>query len=162
MVHSSSNSRSITFDVYFIAEIQELRHKSQSGDASSTSRVIDQSLAQLDERLQFVQEGVAAVAEAIGPVLESVKTPTAARNGTAGEDELLLRKHSTMLSEWEAVQKESQVLREELREDKWLTVFRTVTDQADGMMTSLEKAVNRCQVCKLALLLNLVPVRITP
>ncbi|TFY73931.1 hypothetical protein EWM64_g10081, partial [Hericium alpestre] len=40
---------------------------------------------------------------------------------------------------------ESDVLREELKEDKWLTVFRTVTDQADGMMTSLEKAVNRCQ-----------------
>ena len=52
-----------------------------------------------------------------------------------------------MLAEWEAVQKESQVLREELKEDKWLTVFRTVTEQADGMMTSLEKAVNRCQVC---------------
>lgn len=51
-----------------------------------------------------------------------------------------------MLSEWEALQKEIQVLREELKEDKWLTVFRTVTDQADGMMSSLEKAVNRCQV----------------
>ena len=38
------------------------------------------------------------------------------------------------------------MLREELKEDKWLTVFRTVTDQADGMMSSLEKAVNRCQV----------------
>jgi Yeast cortical protein KAR9 len=44
------------------------------------------------------------------------------------------------------VQNESDVLREELKEDKWLTVFRTVTDQADGMMSSLEKAVNRCQV----------------
>ena len=57
-----------------------------------------------------------------------------------------MRKHSAMLSEWEALQKEIQVLREELKEDKWLTVFRTVTDQADGMMSSLEKAVNRCQV----------------
>ena len=59
-----------------------------------------------------------------------------------------------MLSEWDAVQKDSQVLREELKEDKWLTVFRTVTDQADGMMTSLEKAVNRCQV---RLILCLIP-----
>ena len=65
----------------------------------------------------------------------------------ANEDALILRKHGAMLAEWEAVQKESQVLREELKEDKWLTVFRTVTEQADGMMTSLEKAVNRCQVC---------------
>jgi len=50
------------------------------------------------------------------------------------------------MSEWESVQEESEVLREELKEDKWLTVFRTVTDQADGMMSSLEKAINRCQV----------------
>lgn len=128
-------------------EIQELRHKSQSGDASSTSRVIDQSLAQLDERLQFVQEGVAALAEALGPALAVLKAPPPHRKDEAGEDEAtLLRKHAAMLAEWEAVQKESQILREELREDKWLTVFRTVTEQADGMMTSLEKAVNRCQV----------------
>lgn len=118
--------------------------------------MIDQSLAQLDERVQFVQNGVAAVAEAMGPIMESVKTPTVMQNGTADEDELLLRKHAAMLSEWEAIQKESQTLREELREDKWLTVFRTVTDQADGMMTSLEKAVNRCQVRKPYLLMFLV------
>ncbi|GJE91195.1 hypothetical protein PsYK624_073440 [Phanerochaete sordida] len=125
-----------------IFEIQELRHKSQAGDASSTSRVIDQSLAQLDERLQFVEDGVAAVAEAIGPAVEALK---ASPDGANGEEEMLLRKHAAMLAEWDAVQRESQTLREELREDKWLTVFRTVTEQADGMMTSLEKAVNRCQ-----------------
>ncbi|KAJ3751496.1 hypothetical protein DFH05DRAFT_1570442 [Lentinula detonsa] len=53
--------------------------------------------------------------------------------------------HTTLVAEWEAVQDESEVLREELKEDKWLTVFRTVTDQADRMMSSLEKGVNRCQ-----------------
>ena len=89
---------------------------------------------------------MAAVAEALGPALVSVKTLASNQNSNAEEGELLLRKHAAMLAEWEAVQKESQVLREELREDKWLTVFRTVTEQADGMMTSLEKAVNRCQV----------------
>lgn len=79
-------------------------------------------------------------------MVESHKNSSSGKNGALGEEELLLRQHATMLSEWEAVQKESQILREELREDKWLTVFRTVTEQADGMMTSLEKAVNRCQV----------------
>jgi ribosomal protein S4 len=59
---------------------------------------------------------------------------------------ILVRKHEVLLSEWDAIQKESEMLREELREDKWLTVFRTVTEQADGMMASLEKAVSRCQV----------------
>lgn len=129
----------------FSPEIQELRHKSQSGDTSAASRVIDQSLAQLDERLNSVAQGVKSVNETIEPLLQS-KTPTLSQNGDANEDAATLRKHATMIAEWDAVQKESQVLREELKEDKWLTVFRTVTDQADGMMTSLEKALNRCQV----------------
>lgn len=55
---------------------------------------------------------------------------------------------------------ESDVLREELKEDKWLTVFRTVTDQADGMMSSLEKAVNRCQVSCHALCCSVVVIKL--
>lgn len=102
----------------------------------------------LDERLEAVAQGVKAVNESLEPLLQSSKTPTATRTQYAedGEDYAILRKHATMLAEWDAVQKESQVLREELKEDKWLTVFRTVTEQADGMMSSLEKAINRCQV----------------
>ena len=129
-------------------EIQELRHKSQSGDSSDASRVIDQSLVQLDERLEAVDRGLKVVNDSLAPLLEAAKTPTPVNLQTsqAAEEAAILRKHASLMSEWEAVQKESQVLREELKEDKWLTVFRTVTDQADGMMTSLEKAINRCQV----------------
>ncbi|KAI0073529.1 hypothetical protein K474DRAFT_1603230 [Panus rudis PR-1116 ss-1] len=129
-----------------IFEIQELRHKTQSGDTSSASRVIDQSLAALDERLEAVSQGIKSVNESMESVVQSAKTPnpSQAQQGDS-EETVLIRKHAAMLAEWESVQKESQVLREELKEDKWLTVFRTVTEQADGMMSSLEKAVNRCQ-----------------
>ncbi|KAI0705215.1 hypothetical protein BC835DRAFT_1499380 [Cytidiella melzeri] len=145
--HITELSYSISDIQTRIFEIQELRHKSQSGDSSDVSRIIDQSLAQLDERLESVAQGIKAVNESLEPVLESVKTPTLAhsQNGDVSDEAAILHKHATIISEWEAVQKESQVLREELKEDKWLTVFRTVTDQADGMMTSLEKAINRCQ-----------------
>ena len=108
--------------------------------------MIDQSLATLDERLESVSQAIKDVNSSLSPLLEAVKTPTQNQTQESSEDALILRKHATMLSEWEAVQKDSQVLREELKEDKWLTVFPTVTDQADGMMSSLEKAVNRCQV----------------
>ncbi|KAJ3502559.1 hypothetical protein NLJ89_g8831 [Agrocybe chaxingu] len=132
-----------------IFEIQELRHKSQSsGDnGANTTTVIDQSLMTLDERLESVEKGIKTINETLEPLLQTSATPTVSENGTgtANENAALLRKHATLLSEWEAVQNESEVLREELKEDKWLTVFRTVTDQADGMMSSLEKAVNRCQ-----------------
>lgn len=140
-----------SFILFSIQEIQELRHKSQSsGDASNASSVIDQSLVMLDERLESVSQGVKAINESIEVLSQQAdKTPTSFADEKPSEDALVLRKHATMIAEWESVQKEVQVLREELKEDKWLTVFRTVTEQADGMMSSLEKAVNRCQVCLL-------------
>ncbi|TFK39811.1 hypothetical protein BDQ12DRAFT_697896 [Crucibulum laeve] len=130
-----------------IFEIQELRHKSQSlsGDSSGTTSIIDQSLMNLDERLESVEKSLKSVNESLEPLLQVSATPTIAQTGEGGESAALLRKHAALLAEWEGVQDESDVLREELKEDKWLTVFRTVTDQADGMMSSLEKAVNRCQ-----------------
>lgn len=100
----------------------------------------------LDEKLETVEKGLKSVNESLGPLLQTASTPTFQHNGDPNENTLMLRKHATLVAEWEAVQDESDVLREELKEDKWLTVFRTVTDQADGMMSSLEKAVNRCQV----------------
>ncbi|KAF8892257.1 hypothetical protein BD779DRAFT_102696 [Infundibulicybe gibba] len=127
-------------------EIQELRHKSQSsGDSANTTSIIDQSLISLDERLEMVEKGMASVKDALEPLMQVSATPTLAQHTEPGDSTALLRKHATLVTEWEAVQDESDVLREELKEDKWLTVFRTVTDQADGMMSSLEKAVTRCQ-----------------
>ncbi|KAJ7782030.1 hypothetical protein DFH07DRAFT_728679 [Mycena maculata] len=129
-----------------IFEIQELRHKSQaSGDNAGTTTIIDQSLMSLDERIESVSKGMKSITDSLEPILQSAPTPTLSESGNTSENALILRKHATLVAEWEAVQDESDVLREELKEDKWLTVFRTVTDQADGMMSSLEKAVNRCQ-----------------
>ncbi|KAF7309843.1 GAR domain-containing protein [Mycena indigotica] len=123
-----------------IFEIQELRHKSQaSGDNAGTTVIIDQSLMSLDERIETVSKGMKLISDSLEPILQTPTTPDSDPNA------VILRKHSALVAEWEAVQDESDVLREELKEDKWLTVFRTVTDQADGMMSSLEKAVNRCQ-----------------
>ncbi|KAJ7180724.1 hypothetical protein C8R46DRAFT_1070399 [Mycena filopes] len=129
-----------------IFEIQELRHKSQaSGDTASTTTIIDQSLMSLDDRIETVAKGMKSISDSLEPLLQSAPTPTIPYTGETSENSAILRKHATLVAEWEAVQDESDVLREELKEDKWLTVFRTVTDQADGMMSSLEKAVNRCQ-----------------
>ncbi|KAF8916040.1 hypothetical protein CPB85DRAFT_1291227 [Mucidula mucida] len=129
-----------------IFSIQELRHKSQeSADTTGTTNTIDQSLMALDEKLESVSKDMKAIGDAMEPLLQQSSTPTLAQNGESSETTMMLRKHATLVSDWESVQDESDTLREELKEDKWLTVFRTVTDQADGMMSSLEKAVNRCQ-----------------
>jgi hypothetical protein len=134
-------------DAGIFPEIQELRHKSQaSGDTAGTTTIIDQSLMSLDERIESVSKGMKSINDSLEPILQNASTPTVSQTGDTSENAVILRKHATLVAEWEAVQDESDVLREELKEDKWLTVFRTVTDQADGMMSSLEKAVNRCQV----------------
>lgn len=105
--------------------------------------MIDQALVNLDERLEAVATGMKSVQDALQPLTSGVSKADADE-----EDErtVLLRKHRALIQDWENVQEEAGVLREELKEDKWLTVFRTVSEQADGMMTSLEKAVKRCQV----------------
>ncbi|KIK48291.1 hypothetical protein CY34DRAFT_798398 [Suillus luteus UH-Slu-Lm8-n1] len=138
--HVTELSYSISDIQTRIFEIQELRHKSQSsGDAAATTVVIDKALMTLDERLEAVAHGMKSVSESVTPFQnQSDGIPDS-------EQVVLVRKHAVLVTEWEAVQNDTDVLREELKEDKWLTVFRTVTEQADGMMGSLEKAVNRCQ-----------------
>jgi hypothetical protein len=124
-----------------------LRHQSHSSSNKPTGASnIDAALSSLDERLEAASQGIKAVTESMDPVSTSAKTPTQAMSRSDSEQAVLSRKHGALLEEWAAVQREADLLREELREDKWLTVFRTVTDQADGMMNSLDKAVNRCQV----------------
>ena len=103
----------------------------------------------LDERIESVSNGVKALNGSIQPLSQSASTPTPDDSDEEPtETAMLLRKHATFMSEWAGVQEDCEMLREELKEDKWLTVFRTVTEQADGMMSSLEKAINRCQVSK--------------
>lgn len=82
-----------------------------------------------------------------------------------GEAGFLMRKWKTTKREWETTQKDAdvslthpplatieplifhsprlQLLSEELKEDKWLVVFRTVSQQAEDMMKSLEKVLTQ-------------------
>lgn len=150
-------------------EIQELRHQTESQPPQGSKTVgsgqsngspssppaadnptanIDQALINLDERLESIADSIAHVGKVLEPILpKSEQTPT--QTSTPALDHpnaALLRKHAALLQEWEGVQDEAETLRGELREDKWLAVFRTVGEQAEAMMASLEKAVSHCQV----------------
>lgn len=111
---------------------------------SGANNEIDQLLVSLDERLDSVAKGVKAVTETLEPILN--RTPVPSGLGASGEPAVITRKHAALVAEWETAKAESETLRDELKEDKWLIVFRTVTEQAGGLMSSLEKGVNRCQV----------------
>ncbi|KAH7105786.1 hypothetical protein BKA62DRAFT_668593 [Auriculariales sp. MPI-PUGE-AT-0066] len=130
-----------------IFEIQELRHRNLEEETGSgnikpangepATNVIDQALINLDERLEAVSTSISAVDDALGI------TPGAESKSNANP--LLLRKHVALIEEWDSVQTEAETLRDELKEDKWLAVFRTVSEQAEGMMSSLEKGVTQCR-----------------
>jgi hypothetical protein len=103
----------------------------------------------LEERLEAISGSIASIDETLGPHLKDGEPPTRATPNTSSGGELLsalLRKHAELKAEWETVQKEAETLQSELREDKWLAVFRSVGEQSDTMMNSLEKALANCQV----------------
>ncbi|KAH0836748.1 hypothetical protein J3R83DRAFT_8484 [Lanmaoa asiatica] len=125
-----------------IFEIQELRHKPQAeGVDAKTTAEIDNAIINMNERLESIEHGMKDINESVTPFRPPAHEPL----DDFSERAVMLRKHATLQAEWDAVQQETDELQQELKEDKWITVFRTVTEQADGMMTSLEKAVNRCQ-----------------
>jgi DNA repair exonuclease SbcCD ATPase subunit len=125
------------------SEIQELRHKPQTdGVDAKTTAEIDNAIMNMNERLEAIEQGMKDINESVTPFQPPENEPL----DDTSERAVMLRKHAALQTEWDAVQRETDELQQELKEDKWITVFRTVTEQADGMMTSLEKAVNRCQV----------------
>ena len=107
-----------------------------------TTEEIDNAIMNMNERLESIEQGMKDISESVIPF----QPPDDNLLDDSSERAVMLRKHVALLAEWNAVQQETEELQQELKEDKWITVFRTVTEQADGMMSSLEKAVNRCQV----------------
>ncbi|KAH8929377.1 hypothetical protein BT69DRAFT_1235983 [Atractiella rhizophila] len=105
--------------------------------AGSGKGTVDDALMRLDERLDAVALEFQALEERVSPLLAS--------EGGGEEKEFVRKKRAALLREWENAQKDAETLTEELREDRWLTVFRTVGQQAEEMMGSLEKVVEQCR-----------------
>ncbi|KAF8315383.1 hypothetical protein DL93DRAFT_896557 [Clavulina sp. PMI_390] len=130
-----------------IFEIQELRHQdlgppSESPNVKSISVVIDDALVGLDQRLEAASRNISLLSSTLEPL--SQQLAGLPQSNLSDLSTVVLRKHDTLLAEWENVQHEAASLREELKEDKWLLVFRNASDQADGMMNSLERIVDQC------------------
>ncbi|SCV70331.1 BQ2448_1725 [Microbotryum intermedium] len=112
---------------------------------ASTLSEVDSALMRLQERL----ESLAKASQQMGSdeeysQLESQISPFLDESGTpSGSASFLASKWSTTMFEYESVQKDAEMLSEELKEDKWLVVFRTVSSQAEDMMRSLEKVLTQ-------------------
>ncbi|KAI8979934.1 hypothetical protein BDB01DRAFT_798116 [Pilobolus umbonatus] len=83
----------------------------------------------------------------VGPLfndVEKVYTRMTSPNPPDDTTGLLARKHLLVQEKWECLRVEIDELKFELKEDRWLIVFRQVADQVDGMMDGLDKTVSQC------------------
>lgn len=82
----------------------------------------------------------------VGPLFNNVEKVYTRMISSPPEDPsgLLTRKHLLVQERWESLRVEIDELKVELKEDRWLIVFKQVADQADGMMDRLDKTVSQC------------------
>ncbi|GAA5948814.1 hypothetical protein JCM3765_003911 [Sporobolomyces pararoseus] len=131
-----------------IFEIQELRHTSSKPTTSatisegnaSTSAVseMDKALMKLDAKLEDVRKELSEIESQVKPLLDS-----SANDSESTEIYFLKEKWKSTLEEWDSVQRDAEMLGEEMKEDKWLVVFNSVIKQAEDMMKSLEKILSQ-------------------
>ncbi|GAA6006784.1 uncharacterized protein JCM10292_005452 [Rhodotorula paludigena] len=117
-------------------------HPQDSNDASAAAAPVsevDGALMRLEDKMDEVRKDFVAAEEQVKPLLE--KTFVDAR----GELAFMRRKWDDAVHEWETVQKDAELLNDELKEDKWLVVFRSVSGQAVDMMRSLDKVLTQSQ-----------------
>jgi hypothetical protein len=94
----------------------------------------------LDLRIETVSRDIDDVERRLGS-----ERPSAEEN--IGPDAALVwDKWEQLREEWSSVEDDVDTLRDELKEDKWLVVFRTVGQQAEGMMDSLEKVLAQVKI----------------
>ncbi|CAO3642816.1 unnamed protein product [Cunninghamella blakesleeana] len=58
---------------------------------------------------------------------------------------VLQKRHRMVQERWECLRVEIDELKVDLKEDRWLAVFKQVADQVDAMMDGLDKTVEQCQ-----------------
>ncbi|GAA5917383.1 hypothetical protein JCM8208_003894 [Rhodotorula glutinis] len=125
-------------------EIQELRHAtsvapSAAGPQSSPASEVDTALMRLNAKMDDVRKDYASVESQVQPLLASHPHDERSELG------LLRQKWADAVDEWDTVQKDADALGDELKEDKWLVVFRSVSSQASDMMRSLDKVLVQSQ-----------------
>ncbi|ORX54459.1 hypothetical protein DM01DRAFT_205457 [Hesseltinella vesiculosa] len=105
---------------------------SPSVTATTTTPAVDDNLlVELDQR--------------VDPVFRQVEQVYSRMTSQPPLDEsgLLARKHRLVQEHWECLRIEIDDLKDEIKEDRWLVVFRQVANQVDTMIDGLDKTVQQ-------------------
>ena len=57
-----------------------------------------------------------------------------------------IQTYSWRLNKWKSLEKDAESLKKELSEDKWVAIFRNAGKQANKMMESVEKTINKVKI----------------
>ncbi|GAA6028760.1 hypothetical protein JCM8097_007382 [Rhodosporidiobolus ruineniae] len=119
-----------------LSSASESSSQSAAVDGPSPVSEVDAALIKLDGKLEVVRAEFAKVEEQVKPLLSAEGT---------GELVFVQQKWAETTKDWETAQQDAEQLGDELKEDKWLVVFRTVSQQAEDMLRSLEKVLTQAE-----------------
>ncbi|CAG8582826.1 10551_t:CDS:1 [Diversispora eburnea] len=105
----------------------EHNSNNSSSRADNLIRQLDSRLEPLDARLVYLRSRLSA---------------TNAPSDPKGE---LKRKNKVMTEKWDELKHEMEILRKEVKEDKWLNGFKQIFSEVNQMMDKLEKVVKQCK-----------------
>lgn len=101
-----------------------------------------------ETRMKDSSDGIlVTIDEKVEPVfrqVEKVYSRMTSDHPPADKTGVLSRKHGMVQEKWENLRSEIDDLKDELKEDRWLTVFRQVADQVDVMIDGLDKTTQQC------------------
>ncbi|OBZ84074.1 hypothetical protein A0J61_07874 [Choanephora cucurbitarum] len=127
-----------------IFQFQEKRHMAAAIVAPATP---PPELNSTEEQSKKEDTILLEIDNRVGPLFSSVEkvyTRMTSPNPPDDISGLLTRKHLLVQERWECLRVEIDELKLELKEDRWLVVFKQVADQVDEMMNGLDKTVNQC------------------
>ncbi|CAG8581284.1 7049_t:CDS:1 [Paraglomus occultum] len=94
----------------------------------------DIALMQLDSRM-----------EPLSARIDYLRSRLSAPNAPSDPNGSLSKKHNLLTNRWDVLKQEMESLRDELKDDRWVGLFKQVTGQATQMMDSLDRAVRQCK-----------------
>lgn len=136
-----------------------------NGEDVEKSVALDVAMSELNSLLDSASEGMKAADSHLNPVngssqdfsprrrtgsiaslssLDSFDDAFLEVNAVGNTPKALSKRYENLSVEWTRLQAEAKNLEEELKGDKYLLVFTSIREQMEGMMDSLDKALNTC------------------
>ncbi|KAK0549952.1 hypothetical protein OC846_003868 [Tilletia horrida] len=131
----------IQLDTYLEQISKVMLHAEQATANLVSSSPLTEDIATLKKRER--RESTASSSSSLDSFDDDLLQTGISTNNTVTLPQLQAKLQDVQ-ADWIAITTEADTLKRELSEDKYLLVFRTVSDQADSMMTSLHKAITLC------------------